>query len=216
MAKLLPVIHVADLAQALEQVKVAQDAGADGVWLIGHSMPWWELRQVLDQVRGAHRNFWLGVNFLDLQPHDAMAAADSADGVWVDNARTHEHGYAQQVLKVREDLGRTLRYFGGVAFKYQTQPEDLQQATALACQYMDVVTTSGDATGLAAPLQKITLMKEALGETPLAVASGITVENVEGYLPYVDYFLVATGISRSFHELDPELTAELGRRIRAA
>lgn len=28
-------------------------------------------------------------------------------------------------------------------------------------------------------------------------------------LPYVDEFLVATGISRDFHHLDPDLTAQL-------
>ena len=46
-------------------------------------------------------------------------------------------------------------------------------------------------------------------DSPLAIASGITPENVLEYVAYVDYFLVATGISRDFHHLDPEKMAAL-------
>jgi hypothetical protein len=36
-------------------------------------------------------------------------------------------------------------------------------------------------------------LKRALGDWPLAIASGITPENVGEYLPVADCFLVATG-----------------------
>jgi len=49
----------------------------------------------------------------------------------------------------------------------------------------------------------------------LAIASGITTENVESYLPWVSDFLVASGISSSFTELDPDLTRELAEKISA-
>ena len=52
-------------------------------------------------------------------------------------------------------------------------------------------------------------MKHAIGDSPLAIASGITLENVSQYLPIADCFLVATGISESFFELDPVRTREL-------
>lgn len=52
-------------------------------------------------------------------------------------------------------------------------------------------------------------MREAVDEHRLAVASGVTPENVQDYLPYVDDFLVATGISKNFHTLDPEKAREL-------
>ena len=53
------------------------------------------------------------------------------------------------------------------------------------------------------------------GDTPLAIASGITPENVEVYLPFADSFLVATGISRSFTELDPSKVRMLVQRVRS-
>lgn len=94
-------------------------------------------------------------------------------------------------------------YFGGVAFKYQRHVEDFESACRVATRYMDVVTTSGPGTGHAAEVEKIRRMKAALGVIPLAIASGVTPENVADYLPHADCFLVATGISRSFTELDP-------------
>lgn len=106
-------------------------------------------------------------------------------------------------------------WFGGVAFKYQRPVSDLEAACRIAAQYIDVVTTSGPGTGRAADVEKIQRMKQALGDSPLAIASGITPDNVEDYLPHADYFLVATGISRSFTELDANRVHDLVAVVRA-
>ncbi len=57
-------------------------------------------------------------------------------------------------------------------------------------------------------------MKEAIGDSPLAIASGIRPDNVTDYLDCADCFLVATGISRTWTDLDPALTAELVTKVR--
>lgn len=57
-------------------------------------------------------------------------------------------------------------------------------------------------------------MKEALGDLPLAIASGITPDNIKRYLPYADCYLVATGISKSFTELDEARLRALVGRVR--
>jgi predicted TIM-barrel enzyme len=64
-------------------------------------------------------------------------------------------------------------------------------------------------------VEKIQRMKLALAGAPLAVTSGITPENVGAYLLHADSFLVATGISRSFTELDPSRVRLLVARVRA-
>ena len=79
---------------------------------------------------------------------------------------------------------------------------------------MDVVTTSGPGTGWSASVEKIGAMKEALGDFPLAIASGVTPENVTDYLGIADCFLVATGISKSFEELDASLLEALLKKVR--
>ena len=137
----------------------------------------------------------------------------------MDNAgideREDEQSEADEAAAARERSGWDGLYFGGVAFKYQRPVEDLTRAARLAVRYMDVVTTSGPGTGIAAARDKIAEMKEAVGGFPLAIASGITPENVSDYLDVTDCFLVATGISRSFTELDLQKVCMLIEQVRS-
>ncbi len=215
----LPVVHVASQDQALRNTGVAHKAGANGVFLINHGMGWRELLQIHEQVAAAFSDFWMGVNCLDLEPRETIRrVTPRVNGIWVDNAHimesTNGQPGAEAVLDERKRRGWAGLYFGGVAFKYQRHVEDLARAAWLAARFMDVVTTSGPGTGQAAEVDKIAEMKQALGDHPLAIASGITPENVADFLPHADCFLVATGISRTFHDLEPSRVGELMHAVR--
>jgi hypothetical protein len=93
--------------------------------------------------------------------------------------------------------------------------EELAAAARVSSRFIDVVTTSGPGTGLEAHRGKIATMKGAIGDFPLAIASGITPENANDYLDLADCFLVATGISDTFSELNPGLVRELVRNVRS-
>lgn len=224
MKRFHAVIHVCDLPQALKQVQVARDQGADGVWLIGHDLANLPLWAIYTAVREEHPGYWMGINFLDLWMPDVFrsslfTAKDLApDGFWTDDAGIYESEpellFAESVVKERQLSQWEGEYFGGVAFKGQTPTYDFDEVARRATAYMDVVTTSGTATGVAADLSKIKTMKAAVGKHPLAIASGITPENVAEYLPYVDVFMVNTGISTDFHTLDPARVRVLGDKIR--
>lgn len=217
-----PVIHVESDAQARTQTEVARNAGADGVWLINHSLPYGLLAEnILPAVRNDHPDFWIGVNFLDLASPEAMAwvckHGNLANGLWTDRSGVTDLGvddHAKVTWQTKQDSKWPGLYFGGVAFKYQALVVDWEKATKNAAPYMDVVTTSGPGTGEAASIDKIRWM--SLEAPKLAIASGITPENVHEYLPHVHYFLVATGISKSFTKLDPERTKLLADKIHAA
>jgi uncharacterized protein len=75
---------------------------------------------------------------------------------------------------------------------------------------MDVITTSGVATGQEADLGKLKTFRVAIGERPLAVASGLSPENAKDYAD-VDCFMIATGINEpgNFYDIDPVRLAEL-------
>lgn len=217
----LPVIHVESESQALENTQLASEAGADGVFLINHSFSSTRLLEIYDVVVQRFGDFWLGLNCLGDRPVDVFGMIpEGVGGIWVDNAMIDERGEDQQratsVLEARKRSGReqTL-YFGGVAFKYQRQVDDLAAAAQKASHLMDVVTTSGAGTGRAAHVEKIRTMKQALGTFPLAIASGITPDNIKEYLPYSDCYLVATGISKSFTELDEGLLRQLLTLVRS-
>jgi predicted TIM-barrel enzyme len=218
MKYLTPVIHVKTREDAFKNCAICQEAGVHGFFLINHHMSCNKLASIYQEIRQQHPKAWIGVNALDLDPLSAIPKFKGLDAFWTDDPRINE-------LSVEQPLGDMIRaslkhhnpkalYFGSVAFKHQHQPADLSHMTRLASKHMDVVTTSGDATGVAADLAKIQQMKEAAG-APLGIASGITPENVHGYLPYIDWFLVATGISKTFNELDPEKVTKLQEIITA-
>lgn len=214
----LPVVHVESEHQARRNTDLARQAGADGVFLINHFSDCEDLLAIHRRVSEDHPDWWIGVNCLDLDPPEVFElVTDGVAGIWVDDAgvdeREHGQPLAEQATAARERSGWKGLYFGGVAFKYQRPVEDLTRAARIAVRHMDVVTTSGPGTGIAAACDKIVAMKEAVGDFPLAIASGITAENVGDYLDVVDCFLVATGISRSFTELDPVKVRRLIKRV---
>ena len=217
---ILPVIHVESRAQALENASIAEDAGCDGIFLINHDSGHRELLGILHDVKSQHPDLWIGVNCLDLSPQEAFfAATANVDGIWVDNAlideESEEQAAATRIRSTREEVGFEGLYFGGVALKYQRKVDDLARAARVAAEYMDVVTTSGPGTGKSATVEKIKIMKDAIGDLPLTIASGIRPDNVADYLQCADCFLVATGISRTWTDLDAALTTELVKRVRA-
>jgi uncharacterized protein len=213
----LAVIHVESIEQAERNIKIAAAGGADGVFLINHSIHHMALLVCHEVLRRAVPNFWTGLNCLDI----GMSAVDfipkDTNGLWVDNAAIIEDLErqlgAEKFAEIRQTSGWQGLYFGGVAFKGQRAVTDYARVAKLAMPYVDVITTSGKGTGIAADVSKIRQMKQAIGSHPLAIASGITPENVQEYMPYADCFLVATGVSDSHTELNPERVRQLAQAL---
>lgn len=192
---------------ALELSQQALEAGADGVFLIDHISP--RVSDILTNAYGYVRNAlgreaFIGVNYLGLSPSDAVAYIAAAqrcelidalpDALWSDNAVRDVN-----VLPYKRSLGlESVRHFGGVAFKYtDSYTDDPWKAGILAGQYassVDVMTTSGPGTGSAADVRKVRAMKAMIGTQELALASGVSLENIEDYRPYVDSILAASSI----------------------
>jgi uncharacterized protein len=230
---LLPVVHCCTVKQAQHEIEVAIEQGADGVFLINqggvspHGVSAMVDRAVLDGVP------FVGVNRLDLPPVEALRFRGHAHGLWTDGAgfEVYPNGYpendgapfidssyAEVVQKERRRSGFNGLYFGGVAFKYKREVPahllpDLARA-AVRCE-INVITTSGPATGSPPTVGKIAAMRAAIGDHALAIASGITPENVAPFLPICDAFLVATGIEKSFGVFDPGKLRALADQIHA-
>ncbi|MFA6183601.1 MAG: hypothetical protein WC682_00690 [Parcubacteria group bacterium] len=211
-----PVIHVANEGQALRNVAVAVKAKADGIFLINHTIRAIKLIEIFLIIKKEFPTLWIGINFLDLYNYQAaeQVVKIGADGLWTDNAGVSEVAIERPIIR-DELLGKwSGLYFGGVAFKYQEEIRDVATVAKLSLDVVDVVTTSGTQTGLAPQIDKISTIREAIGDNfPMAIASGIAIENVESFLPFCDCFLVATGISFSHTELDAEKTWLLSNLI---
>lgn len=221
MKKFYPVIHSDSSDQTFRNLEICVRAGVDGAFLINHEISCVTLDLIFAQCRDAYPDFFLGINYLGLSAENAMSKMNrDINALWADNAMIKEYlveqSQAQEVLNIREELSPpwTGQYFGGVAFKYQRPIKDLENACLRAKQYMDVICTSGNATGNPADRSKLVTMKAALGDTPLAVASGVSIDNVLDYKDCVDIFMVATGISKDFLNLDEEKVKALVDKVR--
>ena len=223
----LPVIHCQDEVQVASCIEVARACGADGAWLINQGgMEPAEIAQIaVDNTRN-DPDFWLGVNLLGTSLAGAVSAARTLPGLWRDDAGITITRAG--IVGATEDLIlRALRLrtawkgllFGGVAFKYQprTVPPAFYGAVASAAADagIDVVTTSGPATGHPPDVAKIIAMREAIGDRALAIASGISEDNVERFLPYTDGFIVSSSIESTPGIFDPSRVTRLAKKIHA-
>ncbi|MFD1158415.1 BtpA/SgcQ family protein [Roseovarius aestuarii] len=215
----LPVIHVLDVEQAQRNIRAAIDGECPGVFLINHDFEKDKLVPIIREMRQTFPDYWIGVNFLAVTGKFAFpilgqlqAEGVQVDGYWADDARIDERRSeddqleAEEIADIRNESGWTGLYIGGTAFKKQREVEPSHYAISarIATRYMDVVVTSGVATGHAADVGKIEIFRENCGDAALGLASGITPENAAQYADAVDLFMVATGINfeGDFYNID--------------
>ena len=221
-----PVIHVVDIEQVDRNIRLALSEGAHGIFLINHDFGVEPFLPIIRAAREAFPDLWLGVNFLAVTGKAAFpilggleAEGCRIDAYWADDARIDERtalqAEAEEIAEIRRRSGWSGLYFGGTAFKKQrpVAPEDYENSARIATGFMDVVTTSGIATGHEADLGKIGDFRRGAGDHALALASGVTPENVDRY-GQIDGLLVATGINRDgdFYNIDAARLARLMRR----
>lgn len=216
----LPVIHVLDCVQTERNVRIAMHQGAPGVLLINHDITVEAFVPVIRAIRRQFPSLWIGVNFLAVTGKDAFPVLGDlqregvhVDAYWADDARIDEASgvdrqeEAAAIAQIRRMSGWDGLYFGGTCFKKQREiaPEHYGVSAKIAVSWMDVVTTSGIATGHAPELSKIETFRRGTGDAPLALASGLTPENAHTFAALVDCFIIGTGINRDgdFHNFDP-------------
>lgn len=236
----LPVIHVTDnKTNVFNNIEICIEAKADGIFLISHGyLNYKELIHLGKEIKNKYPSLWIGYNFLDIKNTEVFPKIAEYDceieGIWIDDskqgilgaeseAETISKSYLDGETNAKINDFKPFLYFGGVAFKYCKQPNDLSKSTVEAFSNMDIVTTSGDGTGLSANIKKIKTMYDSLcvfktnnkhnKECSLALASGVSIDNIHTYLPYVDYFLVSSSISDNHDILNKEKTIKLSELI---
>ena len=208
--KIYPVVHINSLKQGVEQAELALNCGADGVYLIDHHQNQQEdIISVFNALTDNNPNTYIGVNYLyepsALHTLKLLQQAVKAEqmrrlpnALWADDVSD----YINETLEYRKsDLALSkVRYLGGIAFKYTESYTDNHLIAAaevrLLGKYVDVVTTSGPGTGKPPSPHKIAAMKQEadfLGK-PLAVASGVSAENLSDYDGNIDEVLVSSSV----------------------
>ncbi len=202
----LVALHVQSDNQAIREAhNILTPDGAHGILLVNNGGfvkgegPYPNLFDIAEHIKLILPDYVVGINPLETSTVRALEllSEHELDILWKDNGGVYEIG--SQILIFENILkalhGNPVKYYGGVAFKYQTQPSNLKGVCEVAAKHFSAVITSGDGTGSQPSLEKIRMIREYIGpEAKLGIASGMSVENVNLFLPYADIFIVGTSL----------------------
>lgn len=192
----LPVIHHLNSITTISEAEIAFECGATGVFLISHNGEDMDLLPLAAAIKGRF-NKYVGVNLLRHSAAEALdyTAVFGLDAMWTDYPGVTSTGMTSEGAYLRTlSQNSNIDVYASVAFKYQPIDENPPQAATLAQGAGWIPTTSGAGTGQAPNVDKIKAMSEAT-EGWLAIASGMSPENVANYAPYLSHILVSTGVS---------------------
>ena len=204
----IPVIHYASDDQAVREAKVAFETGNEGVLLIHMEGRDELIGPIAQRIKREWPERLVGANYLTLNPVVALEenVGRGLDMTWTDKQVTHTiRGDNDEMFELQEMLAAKPQHdlFVGVAFKHQRPEPDPVGAAMRALQHGMIPTTSGPATGSPPTTSHIQGLRTGIGpDAPLAIASGIDPHNAAAFAPLLTHILVATGVSRSFHEFD--------------
>lgn len=204
-----PVIHLSTPELAYRNAEIAAACGCSGVVVIHMDGRDDEIDAVAVEIKTRIPALKVGANYLTLPAHLALkrSVALGLDATWADAPGVRSEGIdeaMQQALQPLLQANPKHLFFGSVAFKYQPVDADPPAAARNALALGMIPTTSGMATGVAPESSKLAGMRAAIGDAPLAVASGITADNATELGRFLTHILVSTGISKSFHEFDEQ------------
>lgn len=204
--EIIPVIHIMNEEQMFINIDICIECGIKKVFLINHAVSVQYLLNCSKKAKDKYPNLWIGINMLGISVEEKIGYdLKGINGLWCDETLTKE-----QYILLEEP---SLTVFGGLAFKYQPQPSDLEYACKVAEISTDVATTSGVGTGKPANINKIKDIRKYLGEHPMAIASGVSVDNISDYNGIVDYLLVATSITSLGEMIIKEKLLELTSKL---
>lgn len=195
------VVHARDAERGVFDAGVALGAGARALALIDQYCSIEEVQGVAAAVRRRlpHKeSVQITVNHLRGTPPLWLEGL-SCDS-WVD-------GISVQTDAVRPAGEYTT--FGGLAFKHQHDPQEVVERHlrdyAASPHPNFVVTTSGSRTGEPPTTQKIDWFRSLMPEDArLAIASGMTVDNLPVFLPLATDFFVGTALEDHNLRVDPD------------
>ncbi len=203
-SKFMVVIHVVDYQQAKRNCEIALDNGADGIFLADGGVSDEVLGGICSRLRDASPiALFIGMHIPGFEPFVNLKML--SDHAWNPSALWFTTVTDPMRLKHEADASRFPGLvFGEVNFDPKNPARVLAVESGIMASFVDVVTVAALDASLPPELETIQLARRVLPPgNKLAIASGMTPENVEPFLDYVDYFLVATGVSKSQTELDP-------------
>lgn len=196
----------ARLDQAKREVHDLAAGGVDAIMVENYFGDAVDMERVLEWLLGEPGLPLIGVNVLhDYRKAFAFCERFPVRIVQIDSVAGHlapekDAAYADDLAALRQR--HDVLVFGGVRFKYQpvasgrTVEEDLR----LGMERSDAIVVTGTATGEETDVAKIAAFRHVLGEFPLIIGAGLTVENAAEQLALADGAIVGSYFKDTFRD----------------
>lgn len=182
-SEIIPVIHFLSTEQVMRNINICQKLGVRKFFLIGHLVSDDEVLKISNFIKQLYPDLWIGVNLLrtDLETRINMNIYP-LNSIWFDETPLVRKNYDVEI-------------FSEIDFKFQKKSYNLESDCISAMKYCDVLCTSGERTGKAPTITKIERIRSFISDFPLAIASGVSIENAKSFSEMVDYLMVASSIT---------------------
>lgn len=176
------------LERAKREIEIYRANGVDAVIVENYFGTPAQVESVLHYLDSQNLDIIYGVNLLDNdQQGFELAKKYHARFIQLDSVAGHltpedDPAFAQFIARQR--LDSDIAVFGGVRFKYQPYKSgrSLEEDLTLGMQRCDAIVVTGDATGEETNESKIREFRTIIGDFPLIIGAGITVDNCQQQL----------------------------------
>lgn len=226
---------------ALEEACIYADAGMDGIMFENmHDVPYLnqsvgpEVTAAMTAVATAVRreiDLPMGIQVLAGANREALAIALAAELQWI-RAEGYVFGHVGDEGYIDAQAGTLLRYRKQIGASHIQVWTDIKKKhsshavtadvdiveTGRAAQFFcaDALILTGISTGTTADVEELHQMKAGV-DLPIVIGSGITVDNVQDYLPEADAFIVGSSLKRDGRwdqAVDPERVQALVAKVK--
>jgi len=202
--------------RALEELTIYESEGVDGAIIEDYHGHPKDVTKVLEESSTGFKII-RGVNVLT-NPYKAfeLASACGAGFVQFDSVQK-KHLYLAKYNTMRERFP-DIAVLGGVRFKYtHSTGNSLEEDINDGKSRCEAIVTTGEGTGIETPIQKLKYFRKYLGNFPLIVGAGVTLENAYEQLSITDGAIIGSYFKpkKDTHaKVDRELVKEFMDRVR--
>ena len=168
-----------------------------------------DCEEVLAWMKQEHPDAIYGLNILgNYKRAFELAAKYGAKFVQIDSVCGHLEPnddilYAEQLAAARSKADVVL--LGGVRFKYQAvrSGRSLDEDLRLGAERCDAIVCTGEGTGVPTPFGKVEEFREVLGDLPIIVGAGVTLDSVEETFRLADGAIVGSWFKIDHYASNP-------------
>jgi len=183
---------------ALKEIDALINNGVDAVVVENYFGKPHHVEMMLKYLKENREDIIYGVNLLD---DDALgfqlAKKYDAKFIQLDSVAGHleiseDEKFHQFITRNRKECNAFV--LGGVRFKYQPYKSgrSLEEDLKIGITRCDGIVVTGDATGIETDLEKISSFRRIIGDFPLVVGAGMTVENCSKQFKIADAAVVGS------------------------